>query len=235
MHERVCHEHAWFTTLTYSDANLPANGSLNIGDIQKFLKRLRRKREDDRIAYYICGEYGPRTKRPHYHAVFFGTDFLDRYPHPSPSRHNVFRSKALDDTWGHGHTELAPLSQGAAYYAAAYSQKKLRARDWSEADPQTGEVLQQEFALMSRNPAIGRTYIQRYWRDIYPRDYVALNGYHFQPPRYYDKWMDENYPFIMEWVRDARWQKAERIEKKKLADMAEIHHARINLKLRDAI
>ena len=47
-------------------------------DIQNFLKRLRKKIDklnisdnDKKIRYYIASEYGPITKRPHYHGIIF--------------------------------------------------------------------------------------------------------------------------------------------------------------------
>jgi len=47
-------------------------------DVQLFVKRLR-KDQDARglakIRYYLVGEYGDQTKRPHYHAAIFGEDF----------------------------------------------------------------------------------------------------------------------------------------------------------------
>jgi len=49
-------------------------------DVQLFVKRLR-KDQDARglakIRYYLVGEYGDQTKRPHYHAAIFGEDFTD--------------------------------------------------------------------------------------------------------------------------------------------------------------
>lgn len=57
--------------------------SLNTDDIKSWKKRVRerinkrRKKEGkDRIdfSYLICGEYGPKTHRPHYHGLFIGLD-----------------------------------------------------------------------------------------------------------------------------------------------------------------
>lgn len=69
---------AHFLTLTYDTSRVPItrNGfmSLDKVDVQKFLKRLRfaqAKISDERIKYYLVGEYGGKTKRPHYHAILF--------------------------------------------------------------------------------------------------------------------------------------------------------------------
>ena len=48
---------------------------LSKDDVQKFLKRLRKKLskydEDCRIKYFIKGEYGDEKARPHYHGIVF--------------------------------------------------------------------------------------------------------------------------------------------------------------------
>jgi hypothetical protein len=51
--------------------------SLDNRDVKNWKKRVRRQIEYHEgrkldFGYMICGEYGPRTRRPHYHGVFFG-------------------------------------------------------------------------------------------------------------------------------------------------------------------
>lgn len=71
LHELPYWDKAVFVTLTYSDEYLPPNGTLRKRDLQNFFKRLR-KYSNAKIKYYACGEYGSKTKRPHYHAIIFG-------------------------------------------------------------------------------------------------------------------------------------------------------------------
>lgn len=65
---------ALFVTLTYNTEHVPITnkGFLNLKkkDIQDYFKRLR-KLEKDKIKYFVCGEYGSRTFRPHYHIILF--------------------------------------------------------------------------------------------------------------------------------------------------------------------
>ena len=53
--------------------------SLDREDIKKWKKRVKIRYERKfgkklELKYIICGEYGPRTHRPHYHGMFFGLD-----------------------------------------------------------------------------------------------------------------------------------------------------------------
>lgn len=82
---------------------------------------------------------------------------------------------------------------------------------------------------MSRRPAIGKRWLERYWEDAYPHDFVIMNGHPFKPPRYYDRWMDQHHPEIMEEVRHQRWKDAEQIGDEKLIMKEKIHRARTTL------
>ena len=65
------HHKAVFTTLTYSNEHLPP--TLDRKHLGGFVKRLRdrlaRSEPGRTIRFFGCGEYGTRTKRPHYHAL----------------------------------------------------------------------------------------------------------------------------------------------------------------------
>ena len=75
LHELSYHDDAVFLTLTYDDAHVPPNMSLRKRDLQLFMKRLRIKLDrlgiEHCIKYFACGEYGTRTKRPHYHLLLW--------------------------------------------------------------------------------------------------------------------------------------------------------------------
>lgn len=82
-------------------------------DVQKFIKRLRKhlkKYYNEPIRYYIVSEYGPKTYRPHYHAVIF---FDSAY---------VFGDfgKILHQTWSLGHFDYSQSRGGASNYVASY-------------------------------------------------------------------------------------------------------------------
>ncbi len=229
MHESRMHFPNEFVTLTIDDEHLNENSELSPRDLSGFIKNLR-KTQQGRISFFGCGEYGETTGRPHYHALLFGVEFLDRNLGFDSNRPSVWRSQALDDLWGRGICEGGSVTMASASYVSGYIRKKVKAQSFARANPLTGELLQPEFARMSLRPAIGKRWIKRWWRDVYPRDYVVVDGVQAKPPRYYDKWMDKYQPELMEQVRQNRWDDMEeRPSTYKERAAEEIHEARVNL------
>lgn len=208
MHEASLHEDNCFLTLTYSDENLPRNGSLDRSAMPRFFKRLRRR--GVRCRYYQCGEYGEENGRPHYHAAVFGFGFPDRTVWTRSGGNPLFRSALLEEVWPLGHATIGALTFESAAYVARYVTKKVtgaRAEEhYSRVDPETGEVyqLEPEHATMSRNPGIGAGWIDRYRSDVYPSDEVIVNGRQAKPPRYYDSRLERVDPEAFANVKSAR-------------------------------
>lgn len=190
------HKQSWFVTLTYDDKNLPRDGSLNYRHFQQFMRRLR-KAQAGKVRFYMAGEYGERTARPHYHACLFGAVFRDLlYYRKSPSGFTLWRSDKLDSLWGKGLCSLGALTFESAAYTAGYINKKILISEdtpekyrehYSRVDTTTGEVrsVLPEFARMSLNPGIGATWVDRYRADVFPRDYCIVDGRKVPVPRYY--------------------------------------------------
>lgn len=240
-HEQAMHPlSSYFVTLTYNDEHLPGYwpdddrefGSLDPAETTDFLKRLRR-RVGDRIRYFYCGEYGGRSDRPHYHFAMFGASFLDRDQvgerHGSP----VFHSDMLRSSWPFGNHEITTLNFGACAYVAGYVNKKIASpfdgHRYERVDQETGEVigLVPEFRQMSRRPGLGRAFLEKYWRDIYPRDEIVLDGKKFRPPRYYDKVMERIAPEVIEEVKFKRFQDAPSFDDEQLERKEIVHKARL--------
>lgn len=228
MHEARAHERSYFVTLTYDGKEMPENASLCPEHLSRFIKDLRKESEKP-VSYFGCGEYGETRGRPHYHTVLFGAEFLDYYKHPGIDRTGVWKSKTLDDIWGRGLTEFGTVTMGSASYVAGYVQKKVRGMQVERYNPLTGELLVPEFARMSLRPAVGKRWIQDNWMDVYPRDFVVVDGVKAKPPRYYDKWLDENLPYLMDHVREKRYQEMEEVDVERLRAKEIIHRTRNNL------
>lgn len=202
MHEASGYDRNCVVTLTYADAFLPPGGSLRYRDVVLFLKNLRESRvwRDEfgnrwfkPIRFFLCGEYGEKLSRPHYHVCLFNEDFsADRYVwKPGQSGSKQWRSPELEQLWKFGNSTVGELDRRSAEYVARYVVKKVtgdRAADhYRTVDLETGEVIwrEPEFVQMSRRPGIGARWFDKYWRDVFPHDRVVVKGVQAKPPRYY--------------------------------------------------
>jgi len=82
----------------------------------------------------MCGEYGEKLDRPHYHAMLFGCDFNDRvFYKTNKNGDKVDTSKLLDETWQLGFCTVGDVTQQSARYVAGYVTKKISGEpkdDW---------------------------------------------------------------------------------------------------------
>lgn len=196
MHEASLYERNCFLTLTYDDANLPDGGTLVRRDLQLFLKRMRKhvfSRTGRRFRFFGCGEYGDRTNRPHYHLLVFDFDFSDKkFWRRTPSGHQLFRSKALEGIWTAGASEIGSVTFDSAGYVARYCVKKIvgdRAGEHYarlDAEGRWYSVLP-EFGACSNRPGVGQPWLDRFKADVYPDDFVLVNGRKMRPPKFYDR------------------------------------------------
>lgn len=126
------HDSAYFVTLTYNDYHVrrsfyadPSTGeaipalTLCKRDSQLFLKRLRERYERDHIRFFMCGEYGSATWRPHMHYILFGLHLDDLTLVGQRRGNNVYRSPSLERVWSEdyyigsldGETCVTPLAE----------------------------------------------------------------------------------------------------------------------------
>jgi len=195
VHEAQLHQKNCFITLTYAPENLPKNNSLVKEHFQLFMKRLRRKFPPEKygkISYFSCGEYGENFDRPHYHACLFNFDFPDKELFFTTSQGSkLYKSKILLDLWDNqGHVTIGDVTFDSAAYVARYCTKKING---SSASSHYQEKIP-EFSLVSRRPSIASRFIEQYLDDVYNYDYVVVNGAKSKAPRFYDKFLEKNYP-----------------------------------------
>ena len=212
-HEASLHKFNCFVTLTYDQHHLPADQSVSAAEWKRFADRLRQRIGPFR--YMMCGEYGDKKLRPHYHALIFSTAFVDdRYPSPRARPGQItYESPTLSKAWPFGFAEFGGVSWESARYVAGYVTKKRRERRLGGAPeprytrtygPYSWQV-KPEFGNASRRPGIGRAWIERYWQDVYPADRVVTpDGREAKPPKYYDNWAKENIPEVWEEVEAKR-------------------------------
>jgi hypothetical protein len=58
---------------------------------------------------------------------------------------------------------------------------------------------------MSLKPGIGYGFYEKYTSDIYPHDYVVINGREARPPKFYDKKFAQDYPEAFEALQFERF------------------------------
>lgn len=158
-HDDPLRESVLFVTLTYDDDHIVfkktiepfavrGTGELVLVDaptlvkahVQKFLKDLRSwldyHADGLKVRFFVAGEYGPKTLRPHYHMIVYGLpDTLLRLYGVriwSVSDH-LFTSDLLSSIWGRGRVVYGIANFATMQYCAGYVLKKMHSFE-KEAD-----------------------------------------------------------------------------------------------------
>eukprot|EP00918_Siedleckia_nematoides_P067781 GHVU01147492.1.p1 GENE.GHVU01147492.1~~GHVU01147492.1.p1 ORF type:complete len:467 (+),score=16.97 GHVU01147492.1:1072-2472(+) len=177
---------ACFVTITYDPENIPitkaGQTTLNKRDVQLFLMRLRKQNskkvvhyqnkkkvsyttnKQHPVRYYLVGEYGSNTLRPHYHAIIFNL--------------NEWTLKKIDEIWKNGFIHVGKVTPASIHYTTKYMiNKNVEVQD-----------RQKPFQMMSKNPGIGSKYVERtkHWHKSNLNFYgISPNGGKTALPRYY--------------------------------------------------
>lgn len=167
---------AIFVTLTYDTDQVPItkNGFMSLDKTEhltKWLKILRKWHytkydKDHRIKYWLCGEYGGKTNRPHYHAIMFNVD-----------------KESIPETWKYGDIHVGNVAGASIMYTLKYMVKdgKIPMHHRDDRVP--------EFSRMSKN--LGLNYIEdkknvKWHKQDINRNYVVdKGGIKIPLPRYY--------------------------------------------------
>ncbi len=144
--ESLLYPESSFVTLTYDKKNKPEDGSLNPRHTQLFIKRLR-KMVPQKIRYYLVGEYGDKTFRPHYHLALFNLSPL--------------ASVEIEKAWNKGLIHVGELTPDSAQYIVGYVTKKMTKKTDSRL-----EGRYPEFARMSNRPGIGAHAMQNFGASL---------------------------------------------------------------------
>ena len=236
--ESLCYDPdlCWFLTLTYDDNHLVTEkrslvtekGTLTLypKDVQDFMKRLRshwkRAYSVDNIRFYLCGEYGSETFRPHMHILIYGLPINDLVPYcKNELGHMLFKSDELTDVWSHGFVVVGRLTWETCAYTARYVLKKYKGMTAQDTFDHYHEAqMYPEFTRMSRSPGIGRAYYEQHKDQIYracdgdPRklvqsEIILPQGRVATPPKYFDKIKENDDPVFMTFLKQARKHVAE--------------------------
>lgn len=218
MHEASCHDENSWITLTYNNEHLPEGKTVKKTHYQKFMKKLRKEIEPQKIRHFGCGEYGEKYSRPHYHLCIFGYMFPDlelirsgkikRFKNrfKTGNDNNLYHSEMLSTIWGKGFVTVGEVTFESAGYTARYMTKKVKGK-------MSGEHYQSrnpEFALMSRRPGIAAEWIKQYMSDVYPKDFHTTRGIKMRPNRFYDDRFKKINPVGYEKLKERRKKFQER-------------------------
>lgn len=209
----TCH----FVTLTYNDWHVPLvraaspdTGrshefmSLCLRDVQLFFKRLRKARPDCKIRYYLAGEYGEHTFRPHYHAIIFGLPLDDLQLLEVNDRGDpYYTSQFLESVWSASFdvSRLPPefrFTDGCESSDTLLADPVLRKIGNVVIGPVTWDTcaytaryvvkklngplakwyddrnLVRPFSIMSRKPGIGRQYYDDHKDEIFRHEFLNI-------------------------------------------------------------
>lgn len=216
MLEALYYDQVYFITLTYNDNFLPVSyyGSGLTGecvevptlykrDCQLFMKRLRRRFEDCQIRFYLIGEYGPTTKRAHYHAIIFGLPELELIPSGKNALgQRYYTSSDIQKCWSPPEGSSIGddgMFQGCQRRACPSSDRDLEIFGHISVEPATYNTcaytaryctkkllgdsalyyemmnIEPPFSLMSRKPGLGFQYYAEHKDQIYEYDEIILS------------------------------------------------------------
>lgn len=221
VHEAQLHPENSFITLTYNDDYLPEDRSLDYRHFQLFMKRFTkmvRKTTGHSARFYMCGEYGDQLGRPHYHACIFGYDFPDKKLWKHERDVKLYRSEALEELWPYGYSTVGDVTFQSAAYVARYIMKKITGdparAHYEYINPDTGEITQREpeFTRMSLKPGIAAGWLEKFKTDVYPSDFVVLNGRKMRPPKFYDRSLEVVDPNAFSKIKKTRREAGKKVE-----------------------
>lgn len=213
--ESTLHKCNSFVTLTYDDLHLRilCDGENNKfiptlypKDFTTFVKRLRKRLSPVKIRYMMCGEYGERKGRPHFHAIIFGYDFPDKKIDNTTRQGDnlLYVSQMLSELWPHGKHVIGDVTFESAAYVARYVTKKQIGGD------KTYNGKHKEYARMSRNPGLAKGYYDKYGEQIYDNGYITARGIKMQPPKYFDKMLENDDVDYYNYIKSKRKEVAQK-------------------------
>jgi len=183
-------KNCFFVTLTYDNEHLPidkdGNSYVCKKDVMYFRKRLYKNMgSPSDFRYYIASEYGPKTMRPHYHAILFNvseTDIIKLHAivRKSWSKQKQVGSKARDYFCHSRGITIDEVNNNRIGYVTGYVME-------SKKDLQCGKKV---FSLKSKG--LGKSYLHSKSRVAWHKENILEHNYYPLPdgkkmalPEYY--------------------------------------------------
>ena len=242
--ESLSYKNNYFVTLTYDDEHKPCeeelttsegitytdmdgiewNGILVPKDLQLFMKRLRSNMtrkygQKTPIRFMACGEYGSKTKSPHYHLILYNLQLpADSFYNPRVNWENniYYQNHIIEEAWTEGISNIAEACWETIAYTARYITKKINGEASEDYYAMQGQI--KEFFRVSNRPGIGKQYYEENKDKIYKNDQIMIRnnkGVHYiKPPNYYDMLFKKENPAEFEKIQKKR--KKENIDQLKI-------------------
>lgn len=105
--------HKFIGSCITTDDGVSCFGYLLRSDVTNFLKRVRSKcsyYHDEKVRFYLCAEYGPKTYRPHFHVLFF---------FDSPAVFRKLRAYC-SESWKYGNCDYSISRHQCGSYVSSY-------------------------------------------------------------------------------------------------------------------
>lgn len=207
-----------FITLTYKDSELPFTqkkdekdtkyiekrggrhsdntpATLFHRDFQLFMKRFRKMldKKGIKIKYLMCGEYGEKFGRPHYHALIFGYQFddLSLTQNNEGCEFNLYNSETLAKLWSHGIVKVGDVSAKSAAYVCGYTQKKM----YKDEAVSYYDNMDRQAPYLACSKGIGKKFYDEFEAQLLAQDCLSHpeTMKRCRIPRYYDKLTEKKY------------------------------------------
>jgi hypothetical protein len=168
-----------FATLTYEQAPATAIGldTLDKRDIQLFFKRLRKNaskisQRNVKIKYFLVGEYGTITNRPHYHAIIFGAT--------NNEVENAWKGYYNDDTAAiNGHVYFGQVEGNSIAYCAKYFESRWQPINDLDDREKPSSLMSKNLGLNFITPQM----VNYFHNTLTPT--LKIDGHWQSLPRYY--------------------------------------------------
>lgn len=240
-----------FVTITYNDNTIPlieVDGkiykTLDKEAIRAYLKRLKIKvdrwydsRGDDSlekalrrpVKYFLVGEYGPKTFRPHYHVIFYNL----------PKNFNkwlldAWYVKSGDNKIAAGFVHVGEVTQASIHYTTKYIlDGLLTTGNFSSLKNSKGEwIVEKPFNLISNG--IGADYVKKmanYHNRTENSFYTFQGGKRKALPRYYKDKIFNEYQKInfAEEAEKEQWKKDDEERKRGIEKYVEYEGKKVNV------
>lgn len=160
---------SYFVTLSLSDDNLSYSSSLTPTLDKKLIQSfLNSVRYHLKFKYFLVGEYGPTSLRPHYHFILFNSK-LDL----------LGTQRTIERCWNKGIVTVSPLNESRIYYTMKYFY-------FSDIHPLCDDC-ERPFRLMSRG--LGSSYFEDPKKFFYHKHslntFINHGNNIFRLPRYF--------------------------------------------------